>query len=355
MAYSSAWLAGDNFHTLLAYIVGRRLDYRRLCADSGIDWAALVDRSIPLPFDACLRLFENAAIAAEDPWFGLHFGETEALTPTLSYYLQTNSPTVEHALRESDRLVKLCTNALDHSFYRTKRFGACRYVVPAQFLPCDQFVDFLAARKVSLIRSVLGTSWYPMRILMQRSRPDDADELHRVLGPRLTFDSPVTEVQLSFKHLGASPREADPALLNATKRASNRILLGARLDHEKLCRIKTLLTDRLSQNNVTLKLLAEWAGMKPSEVKSVLADAGLSFKHLLDSLRQEQARKLLTETEVDLTEIAFMLGFSELSAFSRAARNWFGQSPSQYRLATSQGKSRRRRSTSKPVSRRPTH
>ena len=51
------------------------------------------------------------------------------------------------------------------------------------------------------------------------------------------------------------------------------------------------------------------------------------FSRLPDVLRKAMAAHYIQETELPMTEIAFLLGFSELSAFSRAGRHWFGRAP----------------------------
>jgi AraC-like DNA-binding protein len=53
-----------------------------------------------------------------------------------------------------------------------------------------------------------------------------------------------------------------------------------------------------------------------------------SFKNLLNDVRQELAQQYIQDRSITLTEISFMLGFSEVSSFSRAFKNWTGKPPS---------------------------
>ena len=63
-----------------------------------------------------------------------------------------------------------------------------------------------------------------------------------------------------------------------------------------------------------------------------LAGAGTSFRAVSDCARKQIALELLHDTDLPLTEAAFRLGFSELSAFSRAAKKWFGRTAGEVRL-----------------------
>lgn len=62
-----------------------------------------------------------------------------------------------------------------------------------------------------------------------------------------------------------------------------------------------------------------------------LADEGTSFQALLDTLRSEMAAHLLRQRGVSLAEAADLLGFAEVSAFSRAFRRWYHKTPAAWR------------------------
>ena len=72
-------------------------------------------------------------------------------------------------------------------------------------------------------------------------------------------------------------------------------------------------------------------GMSQRTLQRKLSDIGLSYQQLLDETRHELARRYLDDQGKSVTEITFLLGFSEQSAFTRAFKRWSGMSPSAYR------------------------
>ena len=64
-----------------------------------------------------------------------------------------------------------------------------------------------------------------------------------------------------------------------------------------------------------------------------LSERGLTFKSLVDSTRRHVAENLLRDSRYTATEVAFLTGFSEQSAFTRAFRRWAGQTPRSFRLS----------------------
>ena len=64
-----------------------------------------------------------------------------------------------------------------------------------------------------------------------------------------------------------------------------------------------------------------------------LADRGATYQSLVDEARRQLAEKLLRDTGYSLAEVAYLTGFSEQSAFTRAFKRWAGQTPRSYRLS----------------------
>mgnify|MGYP003454277989 len=75
-------------------------------------------------------------------------------------------------------------------------------------------------------------------------------------------------------------------------------------------------------------------GVSERSLYRYLSARGLRYKTVLNNLRYELAKNYLKNMQLSLPEIALMLGFSEQSAFSRAFKEWSGQSPMHYRRAS---------------------
>ena len=81
----------------------------------------------------------------------------------------------------------------------------------------------------------------------------------------------------------------------------------------------------------TLEEAANALGISTWKLQRRLAEVGLTFKDVMEDTRRKLAMTYLKQPHLPLTEIAFLLGYSELSAFSRAFHRWTGVSPSTYR------------------------
>lgn len=99
-------------------------------------------------------------------------------------------------------------------------------------------------------------------------------------------------------------------------------------------RVSLLIGGQLARGRVGVEAVASQLHMSRYTLHKKLRQEGLTFARLLEQVRREQALTYLKDGTKPLVEIAEQLGFSELSAFSRAFKRWMGTSPAEYRSVT---------------------
>jgi AraC-like DNA-binding protein len=96
-------------------------------------------------------------------------------------------------------------------------------------------------------------------------------------------------------------------------------------------RLRVWLVEVLSSGNPSVASAARALHMSVRTLHRSLQQEGTSFRELIDQLRQEQAATLLANPRYSVAEVGFLLGFTELSSFSRAFKRWTGKSPAAFR------------------------
>jgi AraC-like DNA-binding protein len=108
----------------------------------------------------------------------------------------------------------------------------------------------------------------------------------------------------------------------------------AELDSTDLAnRCKEYLLHELTSGEPSEQKLAAAMCMSRRTLQRKLGECGLTYKELLDKTRHELALRYLDDPSNTVTDITFLLGFSEQSAFSRAFKRWSGKAPTAYRAA----------------------
>lgn len=131
-------------------------------------------------------------------------------------------------------------------------------------------------------------------------------------------------LSMSLAHVGAPERQR---LLLAAESAASLIGDASPFVVSAL----QILQETLPDGGAKAPLLANRLGVSTRTLHKRLAAAGWSFQRLLDSTRQQHALFFLDDRALALSEISFLLGFSEQSVFTRAFRQWTGTTPGEWR------------------------
>jgi AraC-like DNA-binding protein len=109
--------------------------------------------------------------------------------------------------------------------------------------------------------------------------------------------------------------------------------LGSRATNEDMLldRMRTAVRMKLAAGYPSLEEIAESLRAPLGVIHQDLGAAGLTYKDMVEEVRRELALSYVRQRHLPFSEIAMLLGYSELSAFSRAFRRWTGASPRDYR------------------------
>ncbi|WP_178024843.1 AraC family transcriptional regulator [uncultured Paenibacillus sp.] len=103
--------------------------------------------------------------------------------------------------------------------------------------------------------------------------------------------------------------------------------------------VRRTLKRGLGEGRLDIRFVAKELGMSDRTLQRRLADEGTSFKQLLNQARHEQAREYLANPELNIKEVAFLVGYEDQNSFYRAFRLWEGDTPSNWRSAQLRGRS----------------
>jgi AraC-like DNA-binding protein len=190
--------------------------------------------------------------------------------------------------------------------------------------------DFGLSLIISMCRANFGGTVHLLSVSLRRPVPANPEPYQRFFNCEITFGADRDAFVLPWKIVNRPLPTAnaefaqifDDILVSELAQ-----LTGADLVH----RCRRFLMESLSSGEPTEERLADAMSMSRRTLQRKLAEHGLSYRAILDKIRHDLARRHLSSDGKSLTDIAFLLGFSEQSAFARAFKRWQGISPSEYR------------------------
>ncbi len=171
----------------------------------------------------------------------------------------------------------------------------------------------------------------PVEVRVMHPRPSYADAYVKYLGCPVVFDADANTVVFHKARLDQPMQRANPAFAAAFEVEAQRVLDRLR-EHDGLtARVRELVATRLGNGDFSMEAVARACAMGVATLRRRLEEEGTSYSDIVDQLRKELAQRYLRNDETSVSEVAFLLGFSDVRAFARAFKRWFGSSPSEYR------------------------
>jgi AraC-like DNA-binding protein len=162
-------------------------------------------------------------------------------------------------------------------------------------------------------------------------RPAHARFIEEFFRAPCRFSMPKTGMVWPISFLDTPNRIADSRLHSVLVKQAQDLL--DRMPHSERFsdRVRALATHELCNGNAAIKSLCNKLKVSESTYRRRLREEGITHRYLIDNIRGDLARVYLSNPDITISQIAFLLGFSQLSAFTNAFRRWNGVSPAQYR------------------------
>lgn len=316
----------------------RGLDFDSLIARAGITRADIADPDNEIPLNAVATLLANAAAESGDACLGLHYAESypPGAAGVLGYML-LNSKSIRAAVQGLVRYVALHLDPIEISYQESDGQGHLTWRYPPTFTaPRTHYTIWAMAVIVIRLRSAGGPNWMPVGVEFEHRELPCRDEVLRLLGPNVRYDCPANTLHIRESILNKSFEDADARLFDIIRKLGERMLADRRKSNDIVEQTRMAIVAQLDTGEITLEDVAARMDLSVRVLQSRLAAADASFDTVLQETRRDMAETLLRDTDLPLTEIAFLLGFSEHSAFTRAAGKWFGAPPRQHRAVLRQ-------------------
>lgn len=194
----------------------------------------------------------------------------------------------------------------------------------------DLLGDASLAFLLMFCRFNFGSQLEPAGIHLTRATPPDPKAWTDFFGPSVRFGQPECKFFIRAEDADIPFTGSSPELLAVHEDVIRRHLVKLKRNNI-LNRTRLQIMEQLPSGRVTEKDMARAMNMSKRNLHRKLRENDWTFRSLLRQVRTDLAKRYIRDTDYSVTEIAFLLGFSDTSAFSRAFKGWFGHTPTQAR------------------------
>lgn len=319
--------------SLLAYATQRGISVPRLCEFSGITYKTINKKNITaITPEQVNSLWKNASYLANDNLFELHFGESMQLAALgiIGQIVQTSN-TVGEALSNAGSLTHLLTDMFQLRISHTKKNFKIILIPANQKAEKYPFTyrhmaEYLMVFIVHELDGLLLEKIEPLSVQFAHNITDEY-EYSRVFRCRVKRNASEFAIEFESKILALPVLSANYELQNYLLRKINILLKGSTGESSLQTKIYNYLLTNSFLYSLSLESVAANFNMSIRSLQRKLKDEGITFVEIVDSVRKALAISYLESGSYSLKDIAYILGYNELSAFSRAFKRWTGKTP----------------------------
>jgi AraC-like DNA-binding protein len=256
----------------------------------------------------------------------------------LLYYVIASSERLEDALRDAERYSRILNEGIRLRFSLQDRVAT----VALDYVNVDRNADrhqieFWLVALVRMCRQVTDTRLAPSQLKMRHFRNGTPAEFRAFFGSDVEFGADGDAVSFPA-HLAALPVAGHDDYLNEMLRQYAEEAL-ARISGDRpilRSKVEETLPGLLPHGRATASEVARRLGMSSRTLSRKLGEEGTSFVEILDQLRAALAKHYLDDDALPVSEIAWLLGYREVSSLTHAFKRWTGTSPRRFRSLEAQ-------------------
>lgn len=183
---------------------------------------------------------------------------------------------------------------------------------------------------VSVVRQSVGSSVDPVEVTFRHPAPADRAHHEHYFGCPVRFESELNGIEFSQSDLDRPTLLADDGLSSYLLRHLDD-LRASQAARSIVDDVRAAVADSLPDGQPSKGLIARRLGMSERTLHRHLADHGATFQSITTEARRDAAESLLSSTRHTLADVAFLTGFADQTAFTRAFKRWTGRTPAAYR------------------------
>ena len=309
-----------------------------LAERSGIDLSDLQDRENRVPFAKYVALMRAGQELCNDPALALHFGEAFDMSEmTIIGQTASSSATMADSLALLNRYAPLAIEVGgERDRFQLTRIDGQLWLVDARPNPNDflEITESSFARCVCGMRRWLGETRFLKAVHVTHREPAYRAEYERIFRVPVVFESEKNALVLSDE-LFAAAKAVMPSPYVSEVMSAHADALLEKLESSRSTRgrVESLLAPILHTGDTSVDAIAGKLGLSRQTLFRKLKAEGVTFEKVLDELRHKMALHYLKAKKVSVHETAYLVGFSDPAAFSRAFKRWTGSSPRMVRSA----------------------
>lgn len=323
-------------HPMLSYMVQKGYDIDSFCRMASCDRSILQDAEMRIAEEEFDRLQDAAADFTKDEHLGLHLGQSIELSSLgILGYVLLHCPTIGDALAAYRRYNVIVCSGIDIELDTEQEETTIRFKVSDPSRQASRHaIEGMVSSLYHILLKLSCRSIVLSRLQFMHHAPEDQREYTAMFGVNPAFESGMTLIRLANEVMQYPIVLSNEGLLNTfeqyAEEARNELLHGRTLADQ----VYKWITECMPAVFPSVTEAAQHFHLSVRSLQTNLKQEHTTYNQLFNKARMAFAIQYLKNPRFTVGEIAYLLQFSEPSAFQSAFKRWTGLPPGQYRRRT---------------------
>ncbi|WP_248925256.1 AraC family transcriptional regulator [Paenibacillus hamazuiensis] len=329
---SSKGYAISLVYPIMRSITGKGLDFRRFCERISFDMRQLQDVEARIDEEELERLMYEAAKFTQDDYFGLQQGKaTDVADMGILGYVMMHSEKVIDALAAYRRYHVILCSGYHLEWEERGEDVWLRFFKPGLARASRHCMEDMISSLYHLTVRISNRAIAVKELRFAHEAPADIGPYVATFGVEPAFGTNDNMLRVSKEVLHYPILYSDARLRRAFEPIAEDIMRKLVQGKEFSDRVFQWMMKCMPARFPTLQQTADAFKMSSRTLQAKLKEEDVSYNDLAQRVRKEFAVSYLAKWEHSVAEIAYLLHYSEPSAFQNAFKKWTGFTPGEYR------------------------
>ncbi len=279
-------------------------------------------------------LTHRAVQITGNPYFGLHQGEAMVGFSNILGHILVNCQTMGEAMDKHIKYHQILYEGCDIIVEMEGDSLVSEFVFYTDSLANDnQLSDFALSCSYSYAKLLTGKPIDLIETRFKHNAPADLSEYNRIFNCKLEFESEMNAIVVDSEMLNIPIREPNKDLLCVFEKYAEAVLSKHTGKATYTQKVGSLITRMLGEKIPQIDMIAKKLAISTRSLQIKLQEEGTTYSEILDQIRKDTAIYYLKNEDTTITEISYLLGFSEPSVFHRTFKKWTSLPPGKFRMS----------------------
>jgi AraC-like DNA-binding protein len=300
----------------------------RFLKEAGLQPAQLERVDATFDFKTYEAVCELAISLSGDEAFGLHMIErVNPASYNLTAHLAAHATTLRDAIESMQRFYQLLTDRPFWRFTEDATTATLSFNAGPGSLPARRFRSETTIAGLHRLLTMFASHTRARMVAFDYPAPSYHAEYTRLFGGAERFDQTLTGIVFDRSLLSSTQMSRDPELHAVIVSQAERRVSKMKNDASFADRIRRHILEGGVPGRHDMQTVSRALGVSSRSLRRRLDEEGTSFREVVDSALGALAKRLVSEKDRPIEDVAYAMGFSHPNAFHRAFKRWTGGTP----------------------------